>query len=53
MVPVTSILKGGGARRIIVAGVLLIVVTIVGAGLSLWDLRGNAIDASREMAGAK
>ena len=44
----TSIVTGGGARRIIIAGALLIAVTIVGAGLSLWDLRRNAIDASRE-----
>ncbi|HWB49656.1 MAG TPA: ATP-binding protein [Stellaceae bacterium] len=29
------------------AGCLLIVLTITGAGLSLWDLRNNAIDASR------
>ncbi len=45
---VTSILTGGGARRIIAAGALLIAVTITGAGLSLWDLHRNAIDASRE-----
>jgi len=48
MVRVISILTGGGARRIIIAGILLIAVTITGAGLSLWDLHRNAIDASRE-----
>ena len=48
MVRVTSILTGGGARRIIVAGALLIAVTLAGAGLSLWDLYDNAVDASRE-----
>jgi len=41
-------LRAGGARRIIIAGVLLIGVTIIGAALSLWDLYDNAIDASRE-----
>ena len=45
---VTSILTGGGARRIIIAGGLLIAVTLAGAGLSLRDLYNNAIDASRE-----
>jgi len=45
---VMSILTGGGARRIVVAGGLLIAVTIIGAGLSLWDLHRNAIHASRE-----
>jgi hypothetical protein len=36
---VTSILTGGGgARRIVIAGAVLIAVTILGAGLSLWDL---------------
>ena len=45
---VISILTGGGARRIIIAGALLIAVTLTGAGLSLWDLYDNAIDASRE-----
>jgi signal transduction histidine kinase len=44
---VTSILTGGGARRIVIAGAVLIVVTILGAGLSLWDLHNNAINASR------
>jgi signal transduction histidine kinase len=44
----TSILTGGGARRIIIAGALLIALTIIGAVLSLWDLHGNAIDAARE-----
>jgi signal transduction histidine kinase len=48
MLRVTSILTGGGARRIIIAGALLIAVTLAGAGLSLWDLYDNAIDASRE-----
>ncbi len=42
----TSIVAGGGARRIIVAGAVLIAVTIAGAGLSLWDLRRDAIDAA-------
>jgi signal transduction histidine kinase len=45
---VTSILTGGGARRIVVAGAVLIAVTILGAGLSLWDLYDNAVNASRE-----
>jgi signal transduction histidine kinase len=45
---VTTILSEGGARRIIVVGALLIFVTLAGAGLSLWDLYDNAIDASRE-----
>jgi signal transduction histidine kinase len=46
---VTSILTGGGgARRIVIAGAVLIAVTILGAGLSLWDLYENAINASRE-----
>ena len=45
---VTSILTGGGARRIIMTGALLIAVTLAGAGLSLWDLYDNAIEASRE-----
>jgi signal transduction histidine kinase len=44
----TSIFSAGGSRRIIVVGALLIAVTIVGAWVSLWDLRRNAIDASRE-----
>ena len=48
MLRVTSILTGGGARRIIIAGALLIAVTLAGAGLSLWDLHDNAIDASRQ-----
>jgi signal transduction histidine kinase len=48
MLRVTSILTAGGARRIVVVGALLIAVTIIGAGLSLLDLRRNAIDASRE-----
>jgi signal transduction histidine kinase len=48
MLRVTSILTGGGARRIIIAGALLIAVTLAGAGLSLWDLYDNAIDASRQ-----
>jgi signal transduction histidine kinase len=39
---------GGGARRIVSTGVVLITVTIIGAGLSLWDLHRNAIRASRE-----
>ncbi|HVH82253.1 MAG TPA: cache domain-containing protein, partial [Stellaceae bacterium] len=47
MVRLTSILTGGGARRIIVAGAFLIAVTIVGAALSLWDLRRNAITDTR------
>ena len=47
MLRVTSILTCGGARRIIVAGALLIAVTLTGAGLSLWDLHNNAIDAAR------
>jgi len=38
---------GGGARRIIAAGAVLIAVTLTGAGLSLWDLHRNAIDAAR------
>ncbi len=48
MLRVTSILTGGAARRIIVVGTLLIAVTLAGAGLSLWDLYDNAIDASRQ-----
>jgi two-component system, cell cycle sensor histidine kinase PleC len=44
---VASIVTGGGARRILLAGAVLIAVTIAGAGLSLWDLHHNAIDASR------
>jgi signal transduction histidine kinase len=48
MLRVTSILAEGSARRIIIAGALLIVITIVGAGLSVWDLHDNAIDASRQ-----
>jgi signal transduction histidine kinase len=48
MLRVTSILTCGGARRIIVAGVLLIAVTLTGAALSLWDLYTNAIDAARQ-----
>ena len=44
----TWILTGGGARRIIIAGALLIVATITGAALSLWDLHGNAVRAARE-----
>jgi hypothetical protein len=39
MLRVTSILTGGGARRIFIAGALLIVVTIVGAALSLGSAR--------------
>jgi signal transduction histidine kinase len=45
---VASIVTGGGARRIIAAGAVLIAVTLIGAGLSLWDLRRNAIDAARD-----
>jgi signal transduction histidine kinase len=48
MLRVTSILAEGSARCIIIAGALLIVITIVGAGLSVWDLHDNAIDASRQ-----
>jgi signal transduction histidine kinase len=48
MLGVTSILTCGGARRIIVAGALLIAVTLAGASLSLWDLYNNAIDAARQ-----
>ena len=48
MLGLTSILAAGGARRIIIAGATLIAVTILGAGLSLWDLHWNAIGASRE-----
>jgi signal transduction histidine kinase len=48
MVRLTSILTVGGSRRIIVAGAVLIAVTIIGAWVSLWDLRRNAVDASRE-----
>ena len=48
MLRVTSIVTAGGARRIALVGAVLIAVTIVGAGLSLWDLRRNAIEASRE-----
>ncbi len=48
MMRVISMLTAGGARRIIIAGALLILITIVGAALSLWDLYDNAIDASRE-----
>jgi signal transduction histidine kinase len=44
---VASIVTGGGARRIIAAGAVLIAVTLTGSGLSLWDLHRNAIDASR------
>jgi signal transduction histidine kinase len=45
---VISILTGGGSRRIVTVGVLLVAVTVIGAGLSLWDLYNNAIGASRE-----
>jgi signal transduction histidine kinase len=48
MLRVTSIVTAGGARRIALVGAVLIAVTIIGAGLSLWDLRRNAIEASRE-----
>ena len=44
----TSFVAGGGARRIVTIGILLITITIIGAGLSLWDLHRNAISASRE-----
>jgi len=44
---VASIVTGGGARRIIAAGAVLIAVTLTGSSLSLWDLHRNAIDASR------
>ncbi len=40
-------LSGGGARRIIAAGAGLIAIAIVGAGLSLWDLKRSAIEAAR------
>ncbi|HWD59963.1 MAG TPA: ATP-binding protein [Stellaceae bacterium] len=45
---VISMLAAGGARRIIVAGALLIAATIAGTFLALWDLHGNAIGAARE-----
>jgi signal transduction histidine kinase len=48
MLRVAWIVTGGNARRIIIAGAVLIAVTISGAGLSLWDLHGNAINAARE-----
>ena len=41
-------LSGAGVRRILTAGALLIAATILGAGLSLWDLHRNAIEASRD-----
>ncbi|HTZ35538.1 MAG TPA: ATP-binding protein [Stellaceae bacterium] len=47
MVRVVSILKAGGARRLVVVGAVLIAATILGAALSLWDLRRSAITASR------
>ena len=43
-----AMLIAGGARRIIAAGSILIVITIAGAFLSVWDLRRNAIEASRQ-----
>ena len=42
-----AILTGGGARRILVAGALLIAVTLAGAALSLGDLYRNAITGIR------
>lgn len=48
MLRVFSALIGGGARRIVLAGAALIAITIAGAVLSVWDLRRNAIDASRQ-----
>jgi signal transduction histidine kinase len=48
MLRVISIVTAGGARRIILVGAILIALTIIGAAISLWDLRRNAIDASRE-----
>jgi signal transduction histidine kinase len=48
MLRVFSALIGGGARRIAIAGAVLIAITIAGAALSVWDLRRNAIEASRQ-----
>ena len=48
MLRVSFMPSGGGVRRIITAGALLIAVTIIGSALSLWDLHRNAINASRE-----
>ncbi len=48
MLRVFSALIGGGARRIAIAGAVLIAITSAGAVLSVWDLRRNAIEASRQ-----
>jgi hypothetical protein len=48
MLRVSSMLTGGGARRIVIAGSVLIVIAILGGVLSIRDLRSNAIDASRQ-----
>ncbi len=48
MLRVSSVLIGGEARRIVIAGCVLIAVTLLGGVLSIWDLRRNAIDASRQ-----
>src|ERR1700722_10948833 len=48
MLRMSSVLIGGGPRRIVAAGCVLIVVAILGGALSIWDLRRNAIDASRQ-----
>ena len=48
MLRMSSVLIGIGARRIVAAGSVLILVAILGGALSIWDLRRNAIDASRQ-----
>jgi signal transduction histidine kinase len=45
---VLSLAFHGGARRIFSAGLGLIVITVVAAAISIWDLRRHAIDSYRD-----